>query len=581
MKAPNRNLLWARVFAEELALAGVREAVIAPGSRSTPLVFALDEQPEITVYSLLDERSAAYFALGLASANGRPAALVCTSGTAGANFYPAVVEANSAGVPMVVLTADRSPELRESGANQTIDQIRLFGAHVNWFVEVALPEADPPDIALRGLRTLAQRAVSAAHCPQHGPVHLNFPFRKPLEPTELPGDRQTDASRRVNAPFVRMLQGRRMPAEEQVAQAAAVLAQAQRGLIICGPRTPDEPAMADAVRALQAACGFPVLADALSGLRYRDGVIRGYDTFLRTDSAFPGPDVVIQLGAQAISQSLEEYLNRAAPEHWITISSDGRWLEPNFWTSMHLTADPAASCHALAGALEGRALSGDPSWGPRFAEADAVVRRTAAAFTMTRWFDGAVLAAAVPMLSPGSALVIGSSLPVRHLDQFALDGPADLKVYGNRGASGIDGTISTAAGVAAADHTRPVTLILGDVAFYHDMNGLLALQRAGVRLVIVVVNNNGGGIFERLPVARFEPIFTELFLTPHGLQFENAAALYGTAYERPVGRAAFEEAFARAQRSAGSTIIEVSTDSKEDLAARSAFLRAVSQTDKG
>jgi 2-succinyl-5-enolpyruvyl-6-hydroxy-3-cyclohexene-1-carboxylate synthase len=154
-------------------------------------------------------------------------------------------------------------------------------------------------------------------------------------------------------------------------------------------------------------------------------------------------------------------------------------------------------------------------------------------------------------------------------------------VYGNRGASGIDGTISTAAGVAAADHTRPVTLILGDVAFYHDMNGLLALQRAGVRLVIVVVNNNGGGIFERLPVARFEPIFTELFLTPHGLQFENAAALYGTAYERPVGRAAFEEAFARAQRSAGSTIIEVSTDSKEDLAARSAFLRAVSQTDKG
>jgi 2-succinyl-5-enolpyruvyl-6-hydroxy-3-cyclohexene-1-carboxylate synthase len=530
---------------------------------------AFAKHPAITVYSLLDERGAAYFALGIALATGAPAALVCTSGTAAANFFPAIVEANSAQVPLLVLTTDRPQELRHSGANQTIDQVKLYGDHVRWFVDAALPETG--ELPLRSLRTLAQRAYSATIGLPPGPVHLNFPFRKPLEPTSQPGDvpqNLPDAARPAGRPYTRISRGQLMPSTEQLAELTETIATARHGLIICGPRCPGGN-FPTAVTQLAQASGYPVLADALSGLRFGPHVdaltgqlITGYDTFLPAEAVtrWTPPEVILRFGAMPISMALGRYIAANGNSRHIQISGTGVWQDDTHTTSDFLWADPAAVCEALAARLDSRPA--DESWLGQWRTAEQTVRQVIDATRQNSFFEGDILNEVIENIPQNAHLFVGNSLIVRHLDQLVLQNSKNIRVYANRGASGIDGVTSTALGIAAVTDD-PLVLVTGDVSFYHDLNSLLALRRLNLNATVVVINNNGGGIFHRLPIANFDPPFTEMFLTPHGLNFAAAAQLFSIDYVCADSREHFRAAFSESVISPTARIIEVTTDSAQ------------------
>lgn len=587
MSTPNRNLLWATIIVDELARSGLRAVCIAPGSRSTPLAVAFAEHDDIQVYSIIDERSAAFFALGLALASERPVAVVCSSGTATANFYPAIIEAHYAGVPLLILTADRPPELRDSGANQTVDQVKMYGKHVRWAVDVALPEGNPANLTIRSLRTLACRAYAAANgmnsTQPKGAVHLNFPFRKPLEPIPVPDDKTSDpawAGRSYNQPFTKISSGRVHPSDSAMEALFDTYAHSARPMIILGPNR--SRALADELTTLAKVGHMPLLADPLSQARYtvhwqemESEIIGGYDSFLRGAAEWEQPDLILRFGAMPTSQALIDYLNASHDAYQIAFSTDGTWKDPNHQIDELIIADPAEIARSLA-----QFTSEDPRpesvWSDRFSASESRTWEIIDAALNEDFFDGAVVADAVSMMPDGASLFIGNSLPVRHLDQFARPAPKAIHVFGSRGASGIDGTVSTAAGVSQGV-SAPLVLITGDLGFYHDMNGLLTLKRHGIHIVIVVINNDGGGIFQRLPIAQFDPPYTELFRTSHGMTFGHVAAQYGTDYAKADSRIEFRSAFERALSAVGShsTLIEVPTDPIQDLQRRNDIVQRV------
>jgi 2-succinyl-5-enolpyruvyl-6-hydroxy-3-cyclohexene-1-carboxylate synthase len=587
MNAPNRNTLWARIFVDELVRAGLEAVCIAPGSRSTPLTLAFAEHPGVAVYSLLDERGAAFFALGMALASQKPVAVVCTSGTATANFYPAVIEANYAQVPLLVLTTDRPHEVRHSGANQTIDQVKMYGDHVRWFVDVAPPEAHPAALTLRALRSLAGRALAAATGLPPGPVQLNFPFRKPLEPTLAPADGTEKAAqvegRSDQRPFTRITRGVTTPGPDQLELLVELIQESPRGLIVCGPRCPDGR-FPEAVIRLARLAGYPIMADALSGVRFgthvagaAEMILGGYDTFLQAD--FTGrvepPGVILRFGAMPISQALMNYLVGASTARQVAIHESGSWQDENYTLSDFMWAEPEAVCDLTAARLEGIELKPrDTGWLANFKQAESRAWQAVETARSDRFFEGAILAEVVEAMPDDALLYVASSLPVRHLDQFAPPGPASVRVLANRGASGIDGTIASALGAAAATQ-RPLVLVMGDLAFYHDMNSLLALKRCGVKATIVLINNNGGGIFHRLPIAQFEPPFTELFVTPHDLQFEPVVRMFGADYIAASTREEVRLALSQALAAANTHVIEVSTDAVRHEQVRREVMEAV------
>ncbi len=578
MKAPNRNTLWAQIFVDELARAGLQAACIAPGSRSTPLTLAFAEHSDIAVYSLLDERGASFFALGMALAGSQPVALVCTSGTATANFHPAIIEAYHAEIPLLVLTTDRPHELRDTGANQTIDQIKMYGDHVRWFVDVAPPEANPPATTLRYLRTLAGRAMATAVGPAAGPIHLNFPFRKPLEPTPVAGDNPDHPiqaaspahhGRAGGNPFTRITRGTLTPKPQQIDMLAEAIQNAARGLIVCGSRCPggDFP---QAVTRLAEACGYPILADALSGVRFGphwqpdDALIfSGYETFLQPEmiAGWKSPDLILHFGATPTSKALGDYLGSLTECRRVIITDSGPWRDDTHTITDFIWADPQATGERVIAHLETEEMvPRDEQWVTGLQHAEGRAWQSFNAARSEAFFEGALLADVVELMPDDSLLYVSNSLPVRHLDQFAQPRQAKIRTFANRGASGIDGVVSSALGAAAATD-QPLVLVIGDLAFYHDMNGLLALKRCGVQATIVLINNNGGGIFHRLPVSKFDPPFTDLFTTPHGLDFEPVVRMFGAEYVRATDQDAFRLAFQEALAAETSHVIEVSTDS--------------------
>lgn len=558
------NNLWAAILVEQLARCGLRAVCIAPGSRSTPLTLAFAHHPQIQVYLHLDERSAAFFALGMAQASQRPVALVCTSGTAAAEFHPAIVEAFQAEVPLLILTADRPPELRGSGANQTIDQVKMFGDHVLWAVDAPLPQPEAPALALRNLQTLASRAYAMAQGPQRGPVHMNLPFRKPLEPdqaTALETYRQQAAERPGLGTIER---GLIVPSPAQLDAVAATIRSHAQGLIVCGPSCPGGEFPA-AVTALAAHTGYPILADPLSGVRFgphvNEWVLGSYESFL-ANTFSEKAEVVLRFGAVPTSAPLNAYLDRIAPAHLIHVRESGVWADDSHRVTQFLAADAAMVCHELQEALPPRA---DTSWAESWiATAQSTQTEQSQALTAP-FIDASVIPILQEELPAHANLMVGNSLPVRHLDQFGAPTAKALSVYGNRGASGIDGLISTALGIAATDPTHHTVLLIGDVSFYHDMNGLLALRQHDLHNVtIVLLNNNGGGIFRRLPVQQFEPEFTHLFLTPHGLRFEHVAALYDLRYRSTTTGEDFRQALRESFAAPAPTLIEVQTNGVMD-----------------
>ena len=570
MTAPNRNTLWGEAIAAELARSGVRTAVVSPGSRSTPLTVALDAHEEIHTVSALEERSAAYFALGRARRTGAVTPLVCTSGTAAANYLPAVVEAANARVPLLLLTADRPAELRGSGANQTVDQQKLYGDRVRWYKE--LPEPRAADRTLRSLRTNVCRAVAHAEGTPAGPVHLNVPFKKPLEPTPVAGDVPDDlpalaARGRDDGPFVSVTAGSVELDDRDLRRLAESLS-VERGLIVAGPADPPglDP---EAVTALAHATGFPILADPLSGLRFGGHtrvapVIGGYDAVVDTavTDEWPDPRVVLRLGASPTSKPLRTYLAGTDARQFV-VDPAGAWREAAFTASDLVVAEPSRLCGRLSGLLGG---GGATDWRNRWVRAAAAGSEVAGERSETL-FEGGILADVLAGLGDPATLVVSNSMPVRDLDRFGAPTTKSVTALGNRGASGIDGVISTALG-AAHGTTDDVTLVIGDLAYFHDTTGLALLERADVEATVVLLNNDGGGIFHLLPIADFEPPFTRQFKTPHGIDFAPTGELFGFAFTRVDSREDFRTAYEMAGERAGSHVIEVVVDSEASHAVR-------------
>ncbi|ESP88587.1 2-succinyl-5-enolpyruvyl-6-hydroxy-3-cyclohexene-1-carboxylic-acid synthase [Candidatus Halobonum tyrrellensis] len=563
-RAPNRNALWARTLVDELAAAGVRAVCLCPGSRSTPLTVAFARHEEVRTFSHLDERSAAYFALGRARRTGEVTPLVSTSGTAAANFHPAVVEASQGRVPLLLLTADRPPELRDSGANQTVDQEKLYGDAVRWYKDLPEPEAE--DRKLRSLRTTAARAVSTAEGTPAGPVHLNVPFRKPLEPVHVEGDVPDDlpalAERGRDGAYVSTTPGHPVPDDREVREVARALS-AERGLVVAGPADPPGPDP-EAMTALAHATGFPVLADPLSGLRFGSAtrvtpVLGGYDGFLAGEATadWPDPEVVVRFGASPTSKPLRNYLADTDARQFV-VDPAGGWREAEFAATDLVVADPSRLAATVA-----RHVSGPDSadWRARWEAAETA--HWDAVSDEDAFFEGRVLADVFALAPEPSTVFVSNSMPVRDADRFAAPAARSLTVLGNRGASGIDGVVSTALGAGSAT-TDDLTLVTGDLAYYHDMNGLLALSRCDVDATIVAVNNDGGGIFHALPIEAYDPPFTAQFKTPHGVDFSHTEGLYDLEFERVDGddREAFRESYREAVTTDGTTVVEVTSDAE-------------------
>ena len=558
MSATDTYLLL-RAFCDELARCGLTQACTSPGSRSTPIVLSLVRQDGIRCYSHLDERCAGFFALGAAKASGLPVALTCTSGTAAANFLPAVIEARHARVPLLLMTADRPPELREVGAGQAIAQDHLFGSAAKWFFEVGTHEATPE--RLRWMRTLACRAFWTATEGPAGPVHLNFPLREPLVlDGPLPRD---DTARGDSAPYVM-----REPPQPAARAQGPGPHPSGRLVVVAGAGTADPAGLAEFCGRI----GIPVLADPLSGARRGPAAIAHYDLLLRVPGfvASHRPHSVLRVGDLPTSKPLRAWLAGLSDIAQVAVDRDGTWQDPDGVVALRLRSPLARP----------ESLSVEPGWLDAWTEAD----RSAAALIDEMLGDELseplVARALCDWLDPEVTLFVASSMPIRDVEEFAGVRDEPPRVLSNRGANGIDGTVSSAFGVASRG--GPVVLLVGDVALAHDLGGLLAGRRLGIALTIVLLNNDGGGIFHFLPVAGESDAFEEHVATPHGLEFERAAALYGCAYRLSSSledlRAAVDESLAQGT---GTTILEVRTDRAENLELHRRVAEAVARARSG
>jgi 2-succinyl-5-enolpyruvyl-6-hydroxy-3-cyclohexene-1-carboxylate synthase len=586
-------------FVDELARCGMRDACTSPGSRCTPLVLSLARDERLRCHSHIDERCAGFFALGLAKASGRPVAVACTSGTAVAELLPAVVEAYEARVPLVVLSADRPPELRELGAGQTIDQLKIFGDFAKWFFEVGTHEATSE--RTRWIRTLACRAFWTALEGRPGVVHLNFPLREPLVCDEAPLEAGQERPR--GAPFVSR------PAQASDSTAAArslqdLIGAARRGVVVAG-RHERDTSLGQAAAAFCAVTGWPLLADPMSGARRGDAAVAHYDALLREPKfgREHTPEVIVRVGDLPVSKPLRTWLASLTDTRQIALDPEGAWQDPASVVSDSLAGEPAATLMALTRMLEAPSTTpgsdtpasdggddvlesadhADPDWLASWRSADERAAEAILGVLAANGLSEPTVAAELGVLLPQTAtLFVASSMPVRDIESFWPVRPDPPRVLCNRGANGIDGTVSSAFGAAAAER-GPVVLLIGDVALAHDIGGLLAASRLGLKLTIVLLNNDGGGIFDFLPVSQSpmalqDDHYTRHIATPTGLDFAHAAALYGLSHETVADVASLRTALVQAIAAPGSAIVEVRTERDANVELHRRVWSAVSGT---
>ncbi len=545
---------------------GVEQAVVSPGSRSTPLAYALAHTKEIEMFRQVDERAAGFFALGLAKASGKPVVLLCTSGTAAANYYPAIVEAKNARVPLIVITADRPHELREVGAPQTINQLHLYGEQVKWFAEYPIPDEGKQTLPYVERHTA--RAIAIAMSAPYGPVHINVPFREPLliDFKDLPAPRfKTAIANNYGL----------APEARQLIEEAAV--QAKKGLIIIGelPLNTDRLFIWRLIRKLK----WPVLVESLSGLRgsvpkdCAPYIISTYDAILK-NKAFKQaavPDTVIRIGAQPVSKFLTNFLMETMPSKYIVIDED-----PMFRDSTHVTTHAIHACvnesfdEIHINSSEAPAYTG--LWQQAQQKALSHIER----YIAQEKDEGALVGMMMTGLPEQSDIFASSSMPIRDIDTFHIPTAKDIRIVANRGANGIDGVMSTALGYSAASPARHCYLLIGDLAFLHDSNAFVASRYQQLEMTVVVMNNDGGGIFSYLPQASVERHYEDLFGTPTGLTFEHLAAMYDLHYTKAVGKKEFERALAEPKQKP-IRLIEVTTDREENLLTHRKLWQAINE----
>lgn len=550
-------------FVDELVNNGMTDVIISPGSRSTPLALTFSEHPSIKEWIVIDERSAAFFALGLAKKTNRPVALVCTSGTAAANYYPAIVEAFYSRVPLLVLTADRPHELRQVGAPQAIEQIKMYGDYVKWFHEMATPEG-----SLQMLRYSRQKAAQAfAYTEQgnKGPVQVNFPFREPLTPDfSLPDI--WGMKRNENTSGISRMEGVKYLAAENVRELTDLIGSSQKGLLVCGPQQDTD--FAESVCQLAHHWNIPLLADPLSQVRTgahdKTQVIEGYDAFLRDPDIRERlkPDYIIRFGAMPVSKAYLFFIKENSSIPQFIVEENEGFRDPSGNDTVYIYADPKQMCNQLIEKSADR--QNNEEWLIEWMKYNQIAKQHLLSGEEAQVTEGEAVRGIAEVIPDNTALYTGNSMSIRDVDSFFMTTSKNVSILCNRGANGIDGVISSAVGAAASGER--VTLLIGDLSFFHDMNGLLAAKQYQLPITIVLVNNNGGGIFSFLPQANDKKHFEALFGTPVDLPFEKAGELYGADYSVASTESALKTQLERSYENKGLSIIEVQTDRAENAA---------------
>lgn len=587
----NTNSVWASVLVETLVGLGLKTAVICPGSRSAPLAVAFAAHAQIEAIPVLDERSAAFFALGLARRTGEPVVLVCTSGTAGANFYPAIIEAKESCVPLLVLTADRPPELRDCNAGQTVDQQKLYGTYPNWYSEISVPALDQSLLAY--LRQTVIYAWERSQYPVPGCVHLNLPFRDPLAPVPQ-ADAQAFATQFDQVEQAHFFAGvsraatelkNRREAETQSGERFVPVEwfAEDRGIVIAGVAQPRSPqAYCEAIAHLAKTLGLPVLAEGLSPVRnyatLHSYLVSTYDLILRQPDWADKlrPDFVIRVGEMPTSKELRQWLTRTQPQQWIIDATD-RNLDPLHLPTTHLRSSVEQVAACLSGADSAERLSDSylQHWCQAEAQARQAIDRTMA--QLDPLMESKVAWLLSQYLPAETLVIIANSTAVRDVEWFWKPGNDQIQPYFNRGANGIDGTLSTALGIA--HHHRSSVLLTGDLALLHDTNGFLLRNQFQGHLTIVLINNSGGGIFELLPIAQFNPPFEEFFATPQSVNVAKLCAAYSVEHEQIQ---TWDQLIQRLKPlpTAGIRVLEIPCDRKASAQWRQQFFSQFSSRDR-
>ncbi|MBE9118111.1 2-succinyl-5-enolpyruvyl-6-hydroxy-3-cyclohexene-1-carboxylic-acid synthase [Lusitaniella coriacea LEGE 07157] len=575
----NTNTLWSSILVETLHRLGLTTAILCPGSRSTPLTVAFAQHPEIEAIPILDERSAAFFALGVAKRLGLPVVVVCTSGTAGANFFPAVIEARYSRVPLIVLTADRPPELRDCHAGQAIAQLKLYGDYPNWQAELALPEAKMEMLCY--LRQTLVQAWTRSRVPTPGVVHLNIPFRDPLAPipqleiaslkSQLhPQDFFAHIS---HSPFPTFTHQKPFPSS-----IVRIWQQCDRGIIIAGSAQPPHPEIyCRAIANLSQSLGFPVLAEGLSPLRNYSAIaphlISTYDSILRdlTLAQKLAPDIIIQIGELPISKQLRTWLSNTQTHRWV-IDPTPENFDPLHGKTTHLQL-PVEQIPPL---LKGWLGEEQARYLKQWLDAETQIReyfdRTLAQTNI--FFEGKIPWLLSQHLPPKTPLFIANSMPVRDVEYFWKPNNQHIQPFFNRGANGIDGTLSTAFGIAHRNQSS--VLLTGDLALLHDTNGFLQRNKLIGSLTIVLINNQGGGIFEMLPISQFDPPFEEFFATPQNIDFSKLCLTYDIEYKLIESWHHFQQLINPLPKQ-GICLLELKTNRKSDVQWRKETFAKISQ----
>lgn len=550
------NTYYVTNFVSELALNGLEDVVISPGSRSTPLALTFAEHPTIKEWIHFDERSAAFFALGLAKRKNKPVALVCTSGTAAANFYPAIVEAHYSRIPLIVLTADRPHELRDNGAPQSIDQIKMYQNYVKYFHEMAIPEAS--EKMIRYARRQASRAYTIANEANKGVVQLNFPFKDPLIPdlslNQLWGEENKTVLTHVTS--------KEEVSAESIVSIVELIKDKKRGVIVCGEIKTEEERLA--ILKLANQLQVPILADVLSNLRKNEAVnefvISTYDTILKDDEVKESlrPEFIIRFGSMPVSKPYLQWITDFTPEIHIVVDEDLGFREPTGIETTVVYSEPVKFIEKILAIKE--EFDFCQKWSRLWMRLDEEVRSILTT-TNNELTEGTTALVLAENSQKGDLIFVGNSMPIRDMDTFYLPAKTSVEIIANRGANGIDGVIATAIGVAATD--QKLTLLIGDISFLHDYTSLFIARQYNIPIRVVVVNNNGGGIFSFLPQANEKKHFEALFGTPFSPPIEELAKAVGGNYVQPKTVDELSEILAQPIKQI--EIVEVITDREENV----------------
>ena len=566
---------YLHAFIHELVQSGIENVVISPGSRSTPIAMLMAEQKQLNLFVHVDERSAAFYALGMAKASQKPTVLVCTSGTAAANYFPAIIEAKISRIPLIVLTADRPHELRDVGAPQAINQIELYGSQVKWFMEMSPP--DGTEGMIRYAKTVGARAVATALLEPKGPVHLNIPIREPLIP-DLENIEFYQA-KQTNNPSIHIKTGSFMIADEYFQALAKKLQKQANGIIICGELY--QEGFSESLLELAKKLNFPILADPLSQLRANineeEWIIDTYDTFLRNQTAKQKlkPNIIIRFGSMPVSKVLTLFLKEHKDIEQLVVDGGGGFRDPNQLTSEMIYCEEVLFCKKLVSYLPGCSINHElVSWQNINRLTKTALGKIEGASHLS---EGKLFALLGNLLPEDAVLFIGNSMPIRDLDTFFHVQHKKITIFANRGANGIDGTLSTALGVGAVKKAQPLYLIVGDLTFFHDLNGLIAAKQFNIPITVVLINNNGGGIFSFLPQAEHKKHFELLFGTPLDLDFTHIATMYNGQYISIQSWCELEQKLSKKNGENPIRIMEIKTNRENNLTEHRNLLNYVSQ----